>query len=81
MLYFLFVHYREKTDCDQFKPKMDFGNQELLRRPFENTKGHGSNQDSNELSFRVPSIPSSPSLAASTPDSTRQRGHETNGKS
>ena len=62
---------------------MEFGNPKLPRGPFENPKGPGCEKDNNELSFRVPSIPSSASIitAPSQSESENQKGHEVNGSS
>ena len=48
---------------------MEFGNPKLPRGPFETSKGPGCDKDSSELSFRVPSIPSSSPIIATTSQS------------
>ena len=62
---------------------MDFDNPKIPRGPFEHSEGHhvGGSKDNNDLSFRVPSVPNSPSpaLTSSQQDSSRQRSNEING--
>ena len=81
--YNIFYIFRDKIDCDQKGLEMDFDNPNIPRRPFENSEGHhhGGTKDNNELSFRVPSVPNSPSPAIinSQPESVRQRANEIHG--
>ena len=75
--------FRDKIGCDQNSLEMDFDNPKIPRGPFEHSEGHhrGGTKDSNDLSFRVPSVPNSPSpaLTSSQQDSSRQRSNEING--
>ena len=77
--------FRDRIDCDRNSLEMDFDNPKIPRGPFENSEGHrGGTKDNNELSFRVPSIPNSPSAAItnSQPESMRQqRANEIHGSS
>ena len=79
----IFYIFRHKIDCDLTSLEMDFDNPKIPRGPFEHSEGHhrGGTKDSNDLSFRVPSVPNSPSPAItnSQPDSVRQRVNEING--
>ena len=76
-------NFRHKIDCDLASPEMDFDNPKIPRGPFEHSEGHhvGGSKDNNDLSFRVPSVPNSPSpaLTSSQQDSSRQRSNEING--
>ena len=73
----------KKTDCGQPGTTMEFGNPKLSSGPFENQKGPGCDNDNSELSFRVPSIPSSASITTAPvqPESENQKGHDLNGSS
>ena len=75
--------FRHRIDCDLASPEMDFDNPKIPRGPFEHSEGHhvGGSKDNNDLSFRVPSVPNSPSpaLTSSQQDSSRQRSNEING--
>ena len=63
---------------------MDYSKTKLPSRPFDVAKGQNDDKDRSDLSFRVPSIPNSPSSSSSTPsqsESVRQRSHDLVGSS